>query len=534
MVRHRIGRGFVAPERAWKTATAFTAIVVGLTATAFVALDAPYPRPWFVFVGCAIALAVLVLGVGRYARRGLLACGYVALLAGLLLRFSAFSRVRYSGFDHGRWLRYVQRFLDAGAVVGSDMYSSSPLYILHLAVGHGVIGGEIHAGRFYTVLTASVLPLMIGLLAYRLTDDVEIGYVGGVLGMAGPLFLRTSTLIESEALAVTWFTLGIYLYLRSIRTRSRRFYALFLVVCGTAVVLHFFYGVIVFLTLLLSYTGLALARRVGVPLGSSKPPVHLWFGILAVGVTTVSWILWSQYAHAGAVTLASATSISVSGDLVSLFLPTTGAAGAGTGIAGDRGPITTVLVLLPLLGLGLLSLLGFVYLLVEWFWNDFGAIGIVSVGALAVGFTIATPDYNLAFRTYYFVSVFLLVLAGVAIVRQSWAPTGGYRSLLTVAVVGLVAVYVLLAPVSPIANNTDPRFGGDQWAVTETGDEQLTLLDERIAGSQPIHSELEQVNFFLLPRVSNPDLFITAGTCGGNVTVSDVGHYTVCEHVAES
>jgi hypothetical protein len=528
MARYRSVRSLLARERAWKTATAVTAIIVGLTATAFVALDAPYPRPWFVFAGCGLALTILVLGVGQCARRGLLACGYVALLAGLLLRFSAFSRVRYSGFDHGRWLRYVQRFLDAGGVVGSDMYSSSPLYIMHLIVGHGIVGGEIHAGRFYTILTAGLLPPTIGVLAYRLTDDVEIGYVAGVLGMAGPLFLRTSTLVESEALAVTWFTLAIYLFVRSIRTRSRRFYALFLLVCGTAVVLHFFYGVIVFLTLLVSYAGLALARRLGVRLGLTDAPVHLWFGIFAVGVTTVSWILWSTYAHAGAVTLASATSISVTGDLVSLFLPTTGAAGAGTGVAGG-GPVTTAITLLPLVGLGLLSLLGFVYLVGEWFWNDFGAIGVISVGVLAVGFAIATPDYNLSFRTYYFVSVFLLVLAGVAIVRQSWTPTGGYRSVLTVGVVVLVSVYVPLAPVSPIANNTDPRFGGNPWAVTETADEQLTLLDDRLAGSNSIHNQLEQVHPFLLPRVSNPELSITDGGCSGNVTVSDVGQYRVCE-----
>lgn len=533
MVRYRSARNLVGRERAWKTATAFTATVVGATATAFVVLDAPIPRPWFVFGGCALALAVLILGIGRYPPGGLLPCGYVALLAGLLLRFSAFSRVRYSGFDHGRWLRYVQRFLEAGGVVGTDMYSASPLYILHLIVGHGIIGGELHAGRFYTILTACVLPLMIGTLAYRLTDDVEIGYVAGVLGMAGPLFLRTSTLIESEALAVTWFTLAIYLYLRSIRTRSRRFYALFLAVCGTAVVLHFFYGVIVFLTLLFSYGCLTVARRLGVPLGLPDPPVALWFGIIAVGVTTTSWILWSSYAHAGAVTLASATSLSVSGDLVSLFLPTTGAAGAGTGTAGS-GPVTTGLTLLPLLGLGLLSLLGFVYLLREWFWDDFGVIGIVSVGFLAVGFAIATPDYNLSFRTYYFVSVFLLVFAAVAIVRESWFPAGGYRSLLTLVVIALVAVYVLLAPVSPIANNTDPRFGGNPWAVTETDDEQLTLLDERLGGSDTIHNRLEQVHPFLLPRVSNPALFITDGTCGGNVTVSDVGRYRVCEHLGGS
>lgn len=530
MVQSRSVRDVVARERAWKTATAFAAIVVGLTATAFLALDAPYPRPWFLFGGCALALAVLVLGVGRYARRGLLACGYVALLAGLLLRFSAFSRVRYSGFDHGRWLEYVQRFLDAGGVVGTDMYAASPLYILHLAAGHGVVGGALHTGRFYTILTASVLPLMVGLLAYRLTNDAEIGYVAAGLGMAGPLFLRTSTLIESEALAVTWFTLAIYLYLRSIRTGDRRFYALWLVICGTAVVLHFFYGVIVFLTLLFSYVAVALARRLGVPMGLPRPPIQLWFGIVAVGVTTVSWILWSSYAHAGAVTLESATSPSFSGDIVSLFLPTTGAAGAGTGVAGGS-PLTTGLTLLPLLGVGVLSILGFVYLLREWFWDDFGAIGIVTVGVLAVGFAIATPDYNLAFRTYYFLSVFLLVFAAVAIVHVSWAPTGGYRTLLTVAVVALVAVYLLLAPVSPIANNTDPRFGGEPWAVTETDADQLTLLDERLAGSTTIVSRLDQVNHFHLPRVSNPDLFITAGHCADNVTVSDVGQYRVCEFV---
>lgn len=511
--------------------TATTALIVAITALAFVNGGNPHPRPWFVFVGVAVVLSILVLGVGCLTRDGLLACGYVALLAGLLLRFSAFSRVLVSGFDHGRWLQYVQRYLDAGSVVGTDMYATSPLYILDLIIGIGVVGGDVFSGRFFTLVLSAVLPLIIGILAFRITDDARLGYAAVVLGMSGPLFLRTATLIESEALAISWFALALYLFLRGIRTRKRRFYGLFLLVSCTAVLLHFFYGIITFLTLLFMSVGLILVRRTGIGDQISTPPANLGVGILTVGVVTVTWILWSAYAHAAAVTLVSATTPTISSDLIGLFLPTTGAAAAGAGVTGEGGMRTTLFTLMPVLSLGLLALVGVGAALSRHPREHVGTIGLASMGALAFGFAIATPDYNLAFRTYYFVSVFLIVFASVAVVHELRASTGRWRSPRTVAVVVLVVSYLFLAPISPIANNVDPRFGGNQWAVTETNIDQLVLLDERFSGTEHVQSQLEQVHPYLLPRVSNENLYMTAATCDDNATVSDVGEYTVCSYI---
>ena len=529
------------------------AVLIGLTAVAFTLDGSPTPRPWYLFAGVAAAFTLLAVGVAVWDDGSALTLGagaYVTLLGGFFLRASPFVRVVSSGYDYGRWLGYAERFVETGALrIESDMYSASPLYILDVVVGNWIVGGPMYSARFFTVAIASALPLFVGVLAYRVTNRPLVGYLAVVLGTAAPLFFRTSVLLESESLALCWFVLGTYLFVRCFEIADRRYQALFLVVAGTAVIVHFFYGVVLLATVAGTLAVWhVLAGSEGVRLPRAVHSFRLDLSVGAVSVVTTGWILWSTYAHTAVLTFQSGTTIRGLSNPLALFIPSSGSTGASigavasdtaasTGAAGGPSAASLTVQLYPVLLVLALACAGAAYAYRELPRSHVGLIVVGVVGVLSVVATVVGLDYDLGFRMYYFAIIFALPFAAVGLgvaLRADHAKIGGRQPVVVAAAVVLVFSYALIAPVTPIGNNVDPKLGGNSWKMTTTERDQLTQLGVRFDDDVYVDNRLPQTHEYFLPGGPPPEedidrpLYITSSDCGNASRISDTSSYSVC------
>lgn len=537
-----------------KPVVAAAAVLLGLTAVAFTLDGSPTPRPWYLFVATAAVFTLLAVGIAaERSRSTLLAGAYVAVLCGFFLRASPFVRVVSSGLDYGRWLSYAERFLETGSLGTGDMYAASPLYVLDVVVGNWVVGGPMYAARFYTVTVSALLPLLVGLLAHRLTGRAEAGYLSVILSASGALFFRTSALLESESLALCWFVLGVYLFVRALETPDRRYLGAFLFVAATMVMVHFFYGVVLCATVAGTLVLWYLVHRTDlVRLPRIPHGFRLNLAVAAVGVATTSWILWSVYAHTAVATLESATTVQSSASPFAFLIPSSGvtgesigavegAAASGGDAGGESSLASSLLVrLYPVVILSAVAAVGALFAYRDSVRGHVALVVAAVVGAMTVVATFVGLDYDLGFRMYYFGVVFAIVFASLALAvglrSERWRDA---RPVVVAAMVVFVFSYALVSPVTPIGNNIDPKLGGSSWTLTDTEHEQLRQLQLRFERGGPIESALSQTHDYFLPDVessgspatdADPLYIADVGCESGNASqVSDTGAYSICQ-----
>jgi hypothetical protein len=558
---------------------------------------APVPRPPFFFGLVAVVLGVLLVTTLRLSRptaADALFIGSVGTFAAVVLRLSAFVTVISSGRDHARWVGRVQQNLEAGTVVGSDMYASAPFYLLELGIGRLLMGVGPYEGRFVTILVAGGLPAVVGLLATRFTESRKVGLIALLVAVPQFLFLRTSALLEAESMAIIWLVLVLLLLLVYLRDGDQRVLWLLVGLTASSVLLHFLYAVVIFGTLAGTLVLLYLVERVD----DSYRPLRsvnlrpLIVGNVVVGAFIPIWILTSTYAGPAIDTLesffgppnmaaeetpsststptpepegstpgatetpgvtenpeatptqtaaeptASAPPSGESGSggglvdpvlgVFDFIIPEAGTVGESVGVAGWQSVLDVLGALGPFLALiAVATLGGFVVLFRR---REQDIVLLAATTTVVAGTLIAVAanlEFNLGYRLYYFVAALLCVFAALGIGWTGDRSSTG-RRMLVGAVVLLFVGYAFVGPMSPLGNNVDPRFGGEQWRMTEQERLQLIAFDETLGGGQEIIHEIPQVGEDLRITSSNRYLHVTREECTTNNVVGDSGGIHIC------
>lgn len=543
-----------------------SAAVLACVSVAHIVAGISADRPWFLFAGVGTSLTLLLIVVyipGSINRRTLTGITTVGLLNALFLRLSGFYIVAISGIDHGRWVMRVQRQIQAGGIIGNDMYASAPFYLLELGISQLILGLDPFQTRFVTILIATLLPVAIGLFTYRITENCCVSLTAFLLAVPHMLFLRTSALLEAESMAILWSVITLYVLVKYIQTDDRRFYGLFVAFAVLAVFLHFLYATVIFGIAVGTQVLLYVSRKTP-GLGSPLERHHvrrLSVANLVAGVFIPLWILLSTYGGVARDTLrsgfdrsressgteptntkstpssekptpSSETTSSSSDslfDLVDVFIPSSSTVGRSIG-AGTwstlfdlLGAFTPLLALLGLGGVGGVITLrrrrGFDIVLLSG--------GITIATAAIVGVTVRLK-FDLGFRLYYFLAVFLVMFAAIGI-AQLMRFDGRAKRALRVSVVLLFVSYAVLGPMSPLGNNVDPRFGGTPWHITQTEQDQLQSFGVILNDGAVVGSDVPQIPRHLRLQSNNDDLYLTRDPCHLDDQVMSGGELTVCQ-----
>ena len=498
---------------------------------------------WYIFVGFPIPRPVLIFGLLGVSLSLLSAsvfftdtpAGYtlvaaIGILNGFFLRVSGFLTVVSSGLDHGRWIARASSTIKAGSVTGSDMYAASPVYILKMTLSHLVLGGPIHSVRFIMLLISALLPLLLSLLAYSESRDLRVSVFTLLLTIPFVFYTRTATLLEAESLALLWFVLATFFFIRSLRAPDWRHYTLLTATVGTAVMLHFFYSIVILLSLVGAYIIHTVASDFGI-VDQLPGDANVVKSAIAVGVViTPIWMLWSTYSHTAAVTLLSAFSIPAYESIAEIFIPSSGASAQGTGASGGGSDslIITFGKFLPVLAIFGIGGLGSIYtFIVERRRYYVLIILAVIVGGATFGIIAVQLDYNLGFRMYYFAGIFAIIFAAIFLTRLSDAQSPSIRRLALVFVLIFILVYAVGSPLSPLGNNVDPRFGGSSWTVTKTDVAERNAMDSWTGGDVRIPHSLTQVHGSFSPKFESETVYL-ARSCGTNAKIGTTGGLVLC------
>lgn len=509
-------------------------LLLAITGLSYAFSGAPFPRPLYLFVGVAISTtvhAIRVLTAKSLSRYDVFLIGTAGVLSGLLLRISGYIRVVSSGVDHGRWLARVDATLAAQAIVGDDMYAASPLYILELAINKAISGIGIFETRFVTIIISALLPFCIGTVAWKVTHNDRIGLLALLLTVPQTFFLRTSTLLESESLAIVWFVISFHLLSSSIEKSDKRHYLLLAIFTMSAVILHFLYGVLITTI----FASIILLLQIAVRLSIFETPISTPQSRRVIGVIQVSfvfvifWILWSTYAHTGVSVLASIFTLTLPNSVFELFIPTTGTVAASSGSKGTISVVSLLGKFLPLLILFGLAFLGGANMMIyrKKKLTILLAGGLTTI-IMTVSVLIAGLEYNLGFRLYYFVSIFAILFSSYSILKMSMRTDHSVKNISIAILIMLFLSYAIVSPLSPLGNNIDPRFGGDSWAITQSENEQLQEIDQLSAGVTPMKNDVEQLHPFFAPT-GLKEQYLTQDSCKNQSEIADTGDFIVCQ-----
>ncbi|RLM95885.1 hypothetical protein [Haloarcula sp. Atlit-7R] len=491
----------------------------------------PIPRPIPIFVLLGFSLSLLSGAVFfAESRVDYTLIAAIGMLNGFFLRASAFLTVVSSGLDHGRWLSRTSSVINTGSVAGSDMYAASPVYIIEMAISNQILGGPVYSVRFVTLLIGSLFPLILFLVAYTGSYDIRVSVFALLLTVPFVLYIRTATLMEAESMALPWFALAVFLFIRSLRVDDKRYYTLLTVIVGTAVMLHFFYSVVILLLLLSVY----IIHIFSWYAGANQLPgnINAIGAAIAVGlVITPVWMLWSTYSHTAAVTLLSAFSIPAYDSVAQIFIPSTGASAQGTGTSagGDSGShIVTLAKFFPLVAVFGAGGLGGIYAIIAERRRYYSLI----LFALVIGgstFAVVTVqlDYNLGFRMYYFAGIFAIIFTSILFAHMINIQFASVRRCIFVSVIIFILLTAIGGPLSPLGNNIDPKFGGSSWTVTKTDIAERNAMDSWTRGETQIPHRLEQVHNSFSPYFKSGAVYL-AKNCGSDSKVGTTGGLVLC------
>ena len=482
----------------WQVFHTLTLFIIGTTAMGYNFAGTPFPRPTFLYVGTGMAFATLFVkivysdGIPWIHQWVTLA---EIIFIGFFLRASIYVRIAAGGVDTRRWANFFEVILNTNSIPDGAMYYESPIFLLHLTIGRLIgpseyivpFGLEIYDSSGISIAIASLTPLFVFWVGNIVTDQTRVALASAV--WAGPffLFLRSSTLMQSEFLAVPWFILTLGSLLVVTRTRDRRWSTIFIYMGTTSVLLHYFYSAIittVCLGTICCYIGIEFfkKKRVGIltPLVVATLPAVLFM---------IYYILTSGGGGGRAVQiLGGITSPEVPQNIFSIFVPTEGAAAESTGTSGKRTESATspniwrsVLIFSPAVIAALFASLGGLYALIAQ--KRFDQLFISSTILMVVGTLILlllSLNLRLHFRLYYFVGVFIIIYAGYSLSLLS--ELEDWRKIAKFLFIVLFCIYSITSPMSPLGNNADSPIRESGWAVTESEWKEkveLGLVDDK-------------------------------------------------------
>lgn len=515
-----------------------SAVILTSTILWFVIKDIPYPRPLIVFIGAGLSLTILLAGFlltpTRLRKTDTILLTVYIFVASFFIRVSGYLRVLYSGSDNYRLFRLVQETITAGSYDASGgLYASAPFYIMEVVVSRLITDVGLTSVRFIVIFISSTFPLLLAILAYRVTRNKKTAWFAGLVGVVSPLNLRTSALLEAESfilLLLVVFLIGMY---ATFSTVDRRTYAVTVSIAILTVLFHFLYSLI----LLAVYAGVVFFRYLLSKLNiikykNNKQMKLEMLSLVIVGICIGSYILWSGYSGTSVGIIASIFSVNVFDSIISVLLPSGNTASAQARSGGSINSITLLGRYGPLLILGLLGATGALESLRRrqhiTLLTIGGALGILAVG---VGIGLAGSGLSYQLRIYYFVTVILLLFAGIGIQYAGSSPSR-LRFIIRAVMILLILGYMITAPLTPLANNVDPRFGGTSFATTSSELETFKSINQRISPSRSITVDQEPIEnsqlYLIVKSSSGPPARITGKNCLQNSTIWTNGNIRIC------
>jgi hypothetical protein len=295
--------------------------------------------------------------------------------------------------------------------------------------------------------------------------------------------------------------------------------------------LHFFYGIVIIST----FAGVCVLhyfiRQIGAEKRVQADINTVWIGVLAALVLAPTWILWSTYAGTAGVTLASAFSLPAYSSIPQIFIPSSGsvAQGSGSGGSGGSGSLINTLgkfyPVIIVLGIGGL---GGLYAIFRSCKRYYVLILLaVTIGGATMVTIFVGLEYNLGYRMYYFVAIFAVLSAALAMDRICEVESAFQRTILVIGVSIIICSYAATAPITSLGNNVDPRFGGESWRITETNQMELEAIEHWTQAGDTVPIRIKQVHGYFAPQINGEDIYISE-ECGLNPKVGETGRFVVC------
>ncbi|MFB6186260.1 MAG: hypothetical protein ABEI86_05265, partial [Halobacteriaceae archaeon] len=292
------------------------------------------------------------------------------------------------------------------------MYYESPIFLLHLTIGRLIgpsnyvvpFGLKIYDSAGISIVVASLVPLLVFWIGTIVTDQTKIALASAA--WAGPffLFLRSSTLMQSEFLAIPWFILTIGSMLVVARVRDIRWSGLFIFMGATSVLLHFFYSAIITMVSLGTVFCYAAIKTLWQKnSGSSVAP--LFIAALPAVLFMVYHVLTAGGGGGRAIAIvAGIMNFDLPSNIFSIFIPTQGAAAESTGTATVTSIWDPIFTFSPAMIVAMVSFFGGIYAIIDN--KKFDQNFVIASVLLFIGtmiLLILSLNARLHFRLYYFI-----------------------------------------------------------------------------------------------------------------------------------
>lgn len=466
----------------------FNLILIG-----YILRDFPIQRGLWFFLGIGLAATIVITDAivsDEVTQFQFVSTSCLVLLLGFVLRWTMYDRIAVVTGDHWAFLSFATQTVSNGVTPqGMGTYSSAPFLILNYAINHLLTGIDLINIKLTTIVTASLLPLLVGSVLYAATYEKRFFILGIELSAPFVLFTRGAALVEGEFLVLLWFCSILLLIGRLLQRDSWRLRLLLLILLGLSPLVHPFYA----LVFLLIVGGIMILSEFFQGRGWSKLSTNrsLASVILAAGVVILFFVFFTSILKKAVLI---GTTFDISGSVTSIvtniFSPT-GSVGRSIGANDGGGSGTGVIIkfLQVFLVMGLAGYGGLHALFKREKIHEmllFMSIPIFSLGAFA---TLLSFKSNVGFRVYYFIGFAGILLASIGVVSQfdseydlsrvvDVSHTGARYFIIALLIV-YTMIFWTLGPISILGNNVDPRLGGERAALTTQEFEELRHLDRR-------------------------------------------------------
>ncbi|KPN32324.1 hypothetical protein SY89_03092 [Halolamina pelagica] len=426
------------------------------------------------------------------------------------------------------------------------MYHASPLFIIELVIGKLVAGDGIvvpFGVRLYdaggiTIAVAAFTPVLIYGVGSRNLFSKDAALVAAILSVPFPLFLRSSTITQSEHLAVPLFLVVLIVLLAAIGGADRRYNILAVGLLLSVVWVHFFYATVIISISTGILLGCYFLRWLG--MASDAGHQNRWIAIIVAPVLLLLiHILWSAWRSPAIGVLMSVFTFQFPANPLELILPSSGQASQSVGRNVESGvtlsaPLRAIKYypLLYTCGLGVGG--GIVYLWArlvrqrDIIKTPF-IVAMLSAGLLTVGALIASINFKLHYRMFYFIGP-LLILGGSVffIYVRDTLPTGALKRA-TVAILLITAGgYAAASPISPLGNDIDNPLIDMNRVYTNAEWDQYMAIERFNPNDAASTERLEtDVKNTMHGPLGESHLTITDNACGNKSQIW-ASEYYVC------
>lgn len=522
----------------WKLSTSVVLLTAAITLFVYVGTGLPWPRPWYLFIVMAALTSTLPLhaawiGDGHQISTWFSMTGL--FMISWILRWTPLARPMNTFGDHEGFLRSMIAIAETGSIPAGGVYEFTPFIFELPQLWRFVTGSSLYETPVPTSIISAFLPIAI-FLFLREAKDAKTGWFGAVLSVPLGLFLRSSVLVETPSIALTWLMFCFYLLARVDDRFEKRLVVLLITFVLVSTWIHPYYSLVTAILISGVLLFRILERRLT---GNSRRSLPL-AGVLAAAILVIfrSQTVWGL-AVDGALSFSPGSLLQ---DPIATLYPTGGAIGqslgqtSGSGATDERlGPLPlSVVNLYQLALLGSAAVIGGLYSLYAK--ERFLAYS----GFLTAGFPfllLLRDTKHAKFRAYYIIGVAMVIFAAL-LMRYFWRKRNRIapflRNALVLVAVILIFSYMFLGPVSAVGNDMDPRIGGTSSTLLPSDHEQLSALGESMqeANVVSIRAEFEKRTvldgkrrLFSVPDTEGGIELLVTRECSTKTTLWDSGRF---------